>query len=92
MTTKIYEKSYSKLDNWILRNGYRGYDAYDGLNSELIKNLARGNTSRLFFTRLSVNFPLNLRPLFGIRRSSGTKALSLISHSYMNRFKSTNNS
>ena len=91
MTIKIYEKSYSKLDDWIQRNSYRGYDAYDGLNSERVKKVARGNYSRLFFTRLSVNFPLNLRPLLGIRPSSGTKALSLISRSYMKRFKSTRN-
>jgi len=87
----VFQDSYSKLDNWVKRNRYRGYDAYDGLNSDLVRNIAKGSYSRLFFIRLSVNFPLNLRPLLGVRPGSGSKCLSLISSSYMKRFSSTKN-
>jgi len=89
--TQVFVNSYSKLDDWVKRNSYRGYDAYDGLNSELVKNIAKGPYSRLLFMRLSVNFPLNFRPLLGVRPGSGSKALSLISSSYLRMFNSTKN-
>jgi hypothetical protein len=61
------------------QQGYRGYDPYDALLSPLARWPLLGDSRlfRLAFTQAVKRFPLNLRPLLGIKSGINPKALAL---------------
>ncbi|MDA0989289.1 MAG: delta-aminolevulinic acid dehydratase [Verrucomicrobia bacterium] len=62
---------------------YRGYDPYDALNSSVIRLLTLGTKAgRIAWTQFMRRFPINLRPLLGIRREWNPKALGLFLWGY----------
>lgn len=84
-------RSYEKLDKWIERNDYKGYEYYDGLTSWL-KYLTFGNW---FAERILVQsfkrFPFNLRPFFGIKPLHSTKGMAYFARGYLRLWKATGN-
>jgi len=62
---------------------YAGYDAYDALNSPMIRRLgARSKWVRIGATQLMRRSPVNLRPLLGIRKGHNPKAIGLFLWGY----------
>jgi len=62
---------------------YAGYDPYDALNSPLIRRIGASNKwVRIGATHLIRRSPVNLRPLFGIRKGHNPKGIGLFLWGY----------
>jgi len=83
-------ESISRLLQWLERQDYCGYDTFDGLNSPLLRPLTFENKALRQMLQQGVRrFPLNLRPLLGIRRSRSTKGMGFIARGYIRLHKAT---
>ena len=72
-----------KLQAYVEKASYAGYDPYDALNSPVLRLL--GSPSkwvRIAFTQTLRRAPVNLRPLLGIRKGHNPKALGLFLWGY----------
>lgn len=70
---------------------YAGYDPYDALNSPLIQRIgAKNKWVRVGATHLVRRSPINLRPLFGIRKGHNPKAIGLFLWGYSKLYALTN--
>jgi len=68
----------SGLESFVQRNGFKGWDPFDALNSPLLRGLSLGmKYPRIAFTQALKLLPLNLRPVLGIRPSYNPKGLGL---------------
>src|SRR5713226_4567324 len=57
------------LSGWLEKNGYRGYDTFDGLNARFVRPLTFENKFLRTVLQQGVRrFPLNLRPLLGVTK------------------------
>ncbi|MEO0191554.1 MAG: hypothetical protein ABIM46_02100, partial [candidate division WOR-3 bacterium] len=63
------------------RDGYMGYDPYDGLLSPLAR-LLPGSTLRLLFVHAVRKKPINIRPMLGIKKTLNPKTLALCLSAY----------
>ncbi len=62
---------------------YAGYDPYDALNSPFVRRIgARSRWVRIAVTQLFRRSPVNLRPLFGIRKGHNPKGIGLFLWGY----------
>lgn len=88
-TTTLTE-SFEKLSVWCEKEGYRGYDPYDGLNSKIFRSvplLSKNRYARLAWIQLFKRSPLNLRPLTGVEKGYNPKALGLFLSGYCYLYK-----
>ena len=79
-------KKYCELEN------FKGWDPYDGLNSELVKILPFKNNNyfRLMWIQLNRRNPINLRYFFLIPKDYNPKGLGLFLSGYCNIYKKNN--
>jgi hypothetical protein len=85
--------SFGRLTLWCEQEEYKGYDPYDGLNSQLFRSipLLRDNRlARLFWIQFFKRSPVNLRPLAGVRKDYNPKALGLFLSGYCHLFRKEN--
>ena len=84
-------RSYEKLDDWIERNDYKGYEYYDGLTSWL-RLLTCGNwfAERLLAQSFK-RFPFNVRHFFGVTPLHSTKGMAYFARGYLRLWKATGN-
>jgi hypothetical protein len=83
--------SICRLSEWLERNDYRGYDTFDGLDARFVRPLTFN--SRLLQTVLQQGvrrFPLNLRPLLGVRRSHSSKGMGFLARGFIRMHQATN--
>ena len=80
------KKSLERLMRYCEKEGFKGYDPYDGLNSRLFQSLpfARARYPRLAWIQLFKKLPVNLRPLVGIKKDYNPKGLALFLTGYVN--------
>ena len=72
-----------KLGDYALNCNYAGYDPYDMLNSPLSGILSLGTRwGRIAMTQFGRRSPVNLRPLFLIKRGVNPKAVALFLEGY----------
>ena len=72
-----------KLQGYIEREQFKGYDPYDALNSPLLKMLTFNQKfSRLVVIQVFKRLPINLRPLFFVRKGHNPKGLGLFLWGY----------
>jgi rhamnogalacturonyl hydrolase YesR len=86
MTEKIKE-AFVRLSGYCEKEGYKGYDPYDGLNSSLFRSIPFIRSSRLFrlaWIQFFKRSPLNLRPITGVEKGYNPKALGLFLSGYCN--------
>jgi rhamnogalacturonyl hydrolase YesR len=86
---KIIEASLNKLQVWLEDNHYRGYDPADGLTS-FLRPLTFGS---LFLDRVLEQLvwksPLNLRPIFGVKKLDSCIGRGYIARGYLALFRLT---
>lgn len=77
---------YCEREKWL------GYDPFDGLNSPIFKYLFlnRNIYLRILIIQFFKNFPINLRPLFFIKKEANAKGLSLCLSSLITIYRYTN--
>jgi hypothetical protein len=84
------KQSLEKLMLYCEKEGFKGYDPYDGLNSKLFQNLPifpKARFPRLAWIQLFKRLPVNLRPLVGIQKGYNPKGLALFLTGYCNLAK-----
>ncbi|MBI3475572.1 MAG: hypothetical protein HY010_07550 [Acidobacteria bacterium] len=88
---RIFE-SICRLSDWLERNDYRGYDTFDGLNARYVRPLAFNNKFLNTVLQQGVRrFPLNLRPLLGVRKDYSTKGMGFLARGFMRMHTATGN-
>ncbi len=86
---QLYE-SISRLVHWLEKNGYRGYDTFDGLNAKFLRPLTFENKFLRTVLQQGVRrFPVNVRPLLGIPKSHSTKGMAFLARGFMRLHKTT---
>lgn len=89
MTEKV-QTSFGKLAEYCEREGYKGYDPYDGLNSSLFRSvpfLSKNRIARLAWIQAFKRSPLNLRPITGVKKDYNPKALGLFLSGFCNLYR-----
>jgi hypothetical protein len=83
--------SISKLQAWIEKHNYEGYEPFDGLSSYL-RPLTLGNC---FLERVLqqtvLRCPFHIRPLIGVKATKSTSGMGLITHGYLRMWLLTQN-
>lgn len=78
--------SIRRLDAWLERHDYQAYDPFDGLNAWL-RPLAIGKLGRQLLQQGVRRFPVNLRPLLGIRPSVSSKGFGFLARGYLKLYR-----
>lgn len=82
--------SISRLSNWLENNEYRGYDTFDGLNARFVRPLTfEKKFLRTVLQQGVRRFPINLRPLLGVRKSRSTKAMGFLARGFLRMHEAT---
>ena len=79
--------SFNALKNYCIQEDFKGYDPYDGLNSRVFQAIPLINKNRwaqLFWIQLFKRSPINLRPLFLVKKDYNPKGLGLFLSGYCN--------
>ncbi|NKI26846.1 delta-aminolevulinic acid dehydratase [Arenibacter sp. 6A1] len=81
--------SFKHLKDFCEAEEFKGWDPYDGLNSWVIQKTALGKSRffRLAWIQLFKRNPINLRPLFGVKKDYNPKGLGLFLTGYCNLYK-----
>src|SRR5271156_5489377 len=78
LKTRIFE-SIERLVGWLEENEYRGYDTFDGLSARFVRPLTFETKFLRQVLQQSVRrFPLNLRPVLGIRKGYSSKGMGFL--------------
>lgn len=84
-----------QLTKYCENENFKGYDPFDGLNSNIFiqfKFLKESRYFKLVWLQLLKRFPYNLRPLLGIKKEYNPKGLGLFLSGYCNLYRiETNN-
>ncbi len=81
-----------KLERFLEKDDWEGWDPYDALNSHFMQFAAFGRKwLRITAVQLMKRSPVNLRPLLGVPKSRSPKALGLIARAYLLRYRQTGN-
>jgi hypothetical protein len=87
--TAIYE-SLIRLQQWVEKANWTAYDTFDGLSSPYARFLTFGNGFLKQVWQQGVRrFPINLRPLLGIKPSMGTKAMGFFAQGYLKLYQTS---
>jgi len=82
--------SIERLTDWLVKHDYKGYDTFDGLSSPILRPFTLetvfGRTVLLQGIR---RFPLNLRPLVGIRMHHSSKGMGFLARGFIRLHKAT---
>ncbi len=72
---------------------YKGYDVFDGLNSQIFKNspFYKSRLMRLIWIQFFKQSPINFRYLLAVKKDYNPKALALFISTYINLAKFTKN-
>ena len=93
MTSEDYKRFKLALDNvldYARFRDYAGYSKFDALNSPTIKAMTFGNKWFRGGATLFVNsFPLNIRPILGVRKSVNPKGMALFARAYLELYASS---
>ncbi len=83
-------RSFNTLKAYCEKEGFKGWDPYDGLNSKLFQSLPffRNNRpARLAWIQLFKRSPVNLRRIAGVAKDYNPKGLGLFLHGYCNLYR-----
>jgi hypothetical protein len=83
MKDKVY-KSLMSLDAWTEKAEWKGYDTFDGLSSPLSPLLTLNHPFLKQCWQQAVRrFPINLRPVLGIKTAMSTKGMGFYAAGYL---------
>jgi len=79
-----------RLIEWLERNRYEGYDAFDGLNARLLRPFTfETPLLRMVLQQGIRRFPINLRPLAGVDKGPSTKGMGFIARGLLRLHQAT---
>ena len=90
VTTGELEQVLTRLYAWSRVRDYVGYNKHDALTSPLLTaTLGWSKWSRLVAIQGVMRFPLNIRPLLGVRKVPNPKGLALFAMGLLDRYRAT---
>lgn len=93
MQNRSVNESIKKLDAWVQRANWRAYDTFDGLSSPIAPLLTLNQPLLKIALQQGVRrFPLNLRPLLGIKPDMSTKGMGFFAQGYLRLHQMTGDS
>lgn len=85
----IYE-SVMRLSRWLEENDYRGYDTFDGLSARFLRPFTfETKVLRIILQQSVRRFPVNLRPVLGIKREQSSKGMGFLARGFMRLHQTT---
>jgi rhamnogalacturonyl hydrolase YesR len=79
-----------RLSDWLVQNDYAAYDTFDGLSSPLLRPLTfETKLLRTVLLQGVRRFPLNLRPLIGIKKCRSTKGMGFLARGFIRLHQAT---
>jgi len=86
-------KILTNLHQQLKQNDYKGYDVFDGLNSQIFKGspFYKNRLMRLVWIQFFKQSPINFRKLLAVKKDYNPKALALFISTYINIAKFTKN-
>lgn len=93
MKTEILD-SFVKLKEYCEKEGYKGWDPYDGLNSKVFQALPflkHSAICRLVMIQGFKRFPFNLRRLAMVPKEYNAKGIGLFLSGYCNLYQAVSN-
>jgi hypothetical protein len=79
----VLPESVLRLIDYIEEQEFKGYDPYDALNSPFLKAMSLNQKlMRILFIQSLKKFPVNLRPILGIRKGHNPKGIGLLLWGY----------
>ena len=86
---QLYD-SIARLSDWLEANDYQAYDTFDGLNARHVRALTfETKVLRMVLQQGVRRFPINLRPLLGVRRSHSSKGMGFIARGFIRLYQAT---
>jgi hypothetical protein len=83
-------QSIARLFDWLARNQYQGYDTFDGLNARFVRPLTfEANFLRTVLQQGVRRFPVNLRPVLGIRKAHSAKGMGFLARGFLRLHEAT---
>jgi len=90
--TRSIRSSLQGVFKWLEDHDYRAYDTFDGLNARYLRPLTLNQPLLRIVLQQGVRrFPLNLRPLLGIKRECSTKGAGFLVRGFIRLYQSTGN-
>jgi hypothetical protein len=87
--SRLYE-SIVRLTGWLEKNDYRAYDTFDGLSASYLRPLTFENKFLRTLLQQGVRrFPVNLRPLLGIKKCHSSKGMGFLARGFIRLHRCT---
>ncbi len=83
----MVEKSLDRVEKWIECHDYKGYEPFDGLTSYLFPLTLKNRTASQVLQQTVRRFPVNIRPVLGIKPLDSTKGRGYAAWGYLKRFR-----
>lgn len=78
------------LIDWLDKNDYSAYDTFDGLSARFLRPFTFRNAFLETVLQQGIRrFPLNLRPLVGVRKSQSTKGMAFLARGFIRLHQAT---
>src|SRR5271154_3152686 len=79
-----------RLNEWLEKNDYRGYDTFDGLSARFLRPLTFETKYLRIVLQQSVRrLIVNLRPVLGIPMEQSSKGMGFLARGFMRLHKTT---
>lgn len=89
---QLYD-SISCLSGWLESNDYRGYDTFDGLSATFLRPFTfETKLLRTVLLQGVRRFPINTRPLLGIKKHHSSKGMGFLARGFMRLYTTTGDS
>src|SRR5438552_6531687 len=88
MPNELIRAALSRLEGWVERSGWKGYDTFDGLASPYAGFFTFGHPFLKQVWQQGVRrFPINLRPALGIKPSMSTKGMGFFAQGFLRQYR-----
>ena len=82
--------SIQRLSLWLEEHDYRGYDTFDGLSARFVRPFTfNSDLLRTVLLQGVRRFPINLRPMLGVRPERSTKGMGFLARGFIRMNKAT---
>jgi hypothetical protein len=81
------ERSLDRVEQWIEAHDFKGYEPFDGLTSYLFPLTRKSRLACQVLQQAVRRFPLNLRPVLGIKPLDSTKGRGYAAWGYLKRYQ-----
>lgn len=82
-------KSFERLEEYCRNENFKGWDPFDGLNSQLFQSIplfSKNRFAKLVWIQSFKRSPINLRKMTGVKKDYNPKALGLFLSGYCNLY------